>query len=233
MIRTKYFDPSFPLTPSELFFFDVQGVDLDHPMTYERGNWKKPLPQYPRQDPEYLLILTALLANTQIGSLKMEVNIKRTLLGLGVRQTASVSRVKEPGTWTVDSLESDLFRIAASIDIGGRCQISDLVDEWLNRLNKNATWFERQEGRPHKRAVEFVRELLCKRGHINKLEKQTFLGVSYFDYYPQGETLQTINEGRVELIKEMLSDFTNSQPELSEVVLKDIRDVFRRHRTWQ
>lgn len=219
MQGSEFFDPLFPLTPSELFFLSVQDVEIGSKVSFRRKDWPSTSMFDPRRPkPGSMMIVVALLANEQLGFLHLETFKKRILLGLGQRRVLALF-TGTPKTWPHDSLESELYRIGVASNEEGECLIYDIVYEWLQI-----------RGYPMQKAFELVREYLCKRRFFKRIESKRIGIFRVTEYFPQEKITRYAAEQRIQLINEMLTDCKSTRLDLWELLFWEIGGAFN-HRT--
>ncbi|MHA2427352.1 MAG: hypothetical protein ACXADB_04940 [Candidatus Hermodarchaeia archaeon] len=209
---SKYFDPSSPLTPSELFFLDIQDMELGRGDSRWSNDW---IPLFGGRNLVHSLLITAFLANEQIGSLRLEMQEKRVFFGLGIRLIPFVSIIDSADIWPHNSLEYELHRIGASSNNERKTKIYEIVHQWLQR-----------RGSPTMTAFETIMGYLCKRGYAKKVVRKELFIIHVNDYFPQEELMYKSADHDVQPIKDMLADFEDTRPDLWKTLLREIKAAF-------
>lgn len=217
MEGSKYFDLSYPLTPSELFFIDIQDFTIGHKVSHWNKNWFPSL--FGNAEPRRELFIAAFLANEQIGSLRIESREKETLFGFGNRLFTYVAITDDAKNWPQSSLEFELHRIGDSLNKKGEHQVFKIVYEWLQR-----------RGSPYAKAFELLMGYLCERGFLKKSVRKDFGIIHVNEYLPQEKLFRKTIEHRIQKVKEMLEGYKNSRPDLYGTLLTEINEAFEKRK---
>lgn len=219
MKSSTYFDPSYPLTPSEQFFIDVQDFKIGKKVSRWNNKW---FPSwFGKSDLIPTLFIAAFLANEQTGSLSLDTYEKRILLGLGIRSEAVVSIKDVDVPWPQESLEFDLHRIGVLNREEGKNRVFDIVYEWL-----------KPHGSPFALTFQSVMGHLCAREFLKKIDRKELGIIHVTDYFPREKLMQHAKEHGVMRIKKMLEDCRNSRSDLWGILLNEIKEAFTRRKDW-
>jgi hypothetical protein len=217
MDRSKYFDPSYPLTPSELFFVDVQDFKIGHKVSHWNKKWFPSL--FGKAEPIRELLITAFLANEQIGSLRIETREKQTSFGFGSRLFTYVAITDTADIWPQRSLEFELHRIGASLKKKGEHQVFKIVYEWLQ-----------PRGSPFGLTFQLVMGHLCERGFLKKNVRKDLGIIHVNEYYPKEKLLRHTIEHRVQKVREMLEEYKSLRPDLWKTLLREINEAYEKRK---
>lgn len=219
MRSSIYFDPSYPLTPSEQFFIDVQDFEVDQKVSHWNKKWFPSL--FGKSDLVPTMFIAAFLANEQIGSLGLDTYEKRTLLGIGIRLKTVVSIKDIEVPWPQKSLEFELHRIGALKKKEGKYRVLDIVYEWL-----------KPRGSPFTLTFQSIMGHLCARGFLKKIVRKELGIIHVNDFFPQEKLMLHAKEHGVMRIKNMLEECRSSRPDLWGILLSEIKEAFTKRKDW-
>jgi hypothetical protein len=162
------------------------------------------------------VLAAALIANEQVGVVRLEVREKKALFGLRKVNALYV----EPGTagssWPANSIEAQIRPLAEATKPGKPKEVKDVVVDLLRQDTSNP-W--------HSTAV-LVKEGMGARDLLESAQRKTMkiFSVAYWKL-PEDSKLVEQTESDVAAVKAMLADYQQSQPEKWKLLVSQIESA--------
>lgn len=182
----------YPITPSEIILLS-EDTPLD-----------------PSDSSLITMLAAAFVANEAAGSVRLEVHDRKLFFGVRTISELLVIPSEEAIEWPAPSFEAYIVPIAEQLSYLREYTVSKIVYNWMGF------------GGGWKSISKDVIEQLAARGLLEKREvevKGWFFGSHYDGDGPYRlalppSTLELVSQAPVSLIREMLSDFERTQPDL-------------------
>jgi len=161
-----------------------------------------------------VMLMAALLANEQTGTVRLEVGRKKALLGLFKVNTLFVTPGDITVSWPDNSLESEIPTLAKQL----------LADKDSNEVSTIFyTWLRKDSSNPWHSAVELVKEGMASRGYLEKIEQKKLKFFTLTHYELPESTSSLAAQQSAEPIKQLLTACEQTRPEVWKFLVKHIK----------
>lgn len=166
-----------------------------------------------------VILMAALLANEQTGTVRLEVGRKEALLGLCKVDTLFVAPGDVTVSWPDNSLESEIPTLAKQL----------LADKERNEVSTIFyTWLCKDSVNPWQSVVELVKEGMASRGYLELIEQKRlkFFTLTHYDLAESTSSLAA--QQSAEPIKQLLTMCERTRPEVWKFLVKHIKTTVSR-----
>ena len=160
-----------------------------------------------------VILMAALLANEQTGSVRLEVGQKKALLGLCKVNTLYIAPGDTTVSWPDNSLEAEIPKLAKQL----------LADKERNEVSTIFyTWLGKDSVNPWQSVVEMVKEGMASRGYLEIIEQKRLKFFTLTHYDLPESTYSLADQQSAEPVKELLTMCERTRPEVWKFLVKHI-----------
>ena len=166
-----------------------------------------------------VILMAALLANEQTGTIRLELGHKKALLGLCKVNTLFVAPGDLTVSWPDNSLESEIPTLAKQL----------MVDKEHNEVSTIFyTWLRKDSVNPWQSVVELVKEGMASRGYLELIEQKRlkFFTLTHYDLPESTSSLAA--QQSAEPVKQLLTICEQTRPEVWKFLVKHIKTTVSR-----
>ena len=166
-----------------------------------------------------VMLMVALLANEQTGTVHLEVGQKKALLGLRKVNTLFVTPGDITVSWPDNSLESEIPTLAKQL----------LADKGSNEVSTIFyTWLRKDSVNPWQSVVEMVKEGMASRGYLEEIEQKRLKFFTLTHYELPESTYSLAAQQSTEPVKQLLTMCEQTRPEVWKFLVKHIKTTVSR-----